>query len=131
MLYVVHKEVGGCLISYNLQLACVMCMEVGGYLTRCALPRRSLKLIIINHSLTHESIELLGQLKMIHFLILSLEGVCNPMYTYILPIKRLFIDVNVLHTIDIVNYLRNVKYFLVIHQQGRIPPAITALHLTL
>ena len=27
-LEVVHKEVGGCLISYNLQLACVMMLEV-------------------------------------------------------------------------------------------------------
>ena len=41
--------------------------EVGGYLTRCALPRRSLKLIIITHllsqSVRYVGIELLGQLK--------------------------------------------------------------------
>ena len=36
-LEVVHMQVGGGLISYNLQLACVVYnKEVGGYLTRCA-----------------------------------------------------------------------------------------------
>ena len=39
-LEVVHKEVGGCLISYNLQLDCVYTKvsykEVEDYLTRCA-----------------------------------------------------------------------------------------------
>ena len=44
--------------------------EVGGYLTRCALPRRSLKLIIMNHSVSHSltrvGIELLGQLKSVN-----------------------------------------------------------------
>ena len=30
-----------------------LCKEVGGYLTRYALPRRSLKLIMVNHSLNH------------------------------------------------------------------------------
>ena len=39
-LEVLHKEVGGCLISYNLQLDCVYTQgsykEVEDYLTRCA-----------------------------------------------------------------------------------------------
>ena len=37
-------------------------------------------------------------------------------HTYILPIKRMFFDVDAFYTIDIVNHLRNVKLFLVIHQ---------------
>ena len=48
-LEVVHKEVGGCLISYNIQLACVKKLEVI-WPVACSLPRRSLKLIIITHS---------------------------------------------------------------------------------
>ena len=44
--------------------------------------------------------------KMIHFsLILNPEGIWNSMYKYFLPIKRIFIDVKVLHTIDIINHL--------------------------
>ena len=38
-LEVVHKEVGGCLISYNLQLACIRKLEVI-WPDACSLPRR-------------------------------------------------------------------------------------------
>ena len=50
-LEIVQKEVGGCLISYNLQLACVRKLEVIRPDAR-ALSRRSLKLIIISHSVS-------------------------------------------------------------------------------
>ena len=38
-------------------------LEVGGYLTRCALPRRSLKLIIITQSVRNVSLELKSNLE--------------------------------------------------------------------
>ena len=40
--------------KYNTRKLEVVHKEVGDYMTRCALPRRSLKLIIISHSVTHE-----------------------------------------------------------------------------
>ena len=53
--------VGGCTqaswrLSHLIRHQTCLCKEFGGYLTRCALPRQSLKLIIISE-------ELLGQLK--------------------------------------------------------------------
>ena len=66
-LEVVHKDVGGCPISYNLfyllLLSSPTCLCKEGYLTRCALPRRSLKLIIIkslSQSVRYVGMELLG-----------------------------------------------------------------------
>ena len=50
-LEVIHKEVGGCLTSYNLQLACVSKLEVSWPDAR-ALQRRSLKLTIITQSVS-------------------------------------------------------------------------------
>ena len=57
--------VGGCLISYNLQLACVRKLEVI-WLNMCALPRRSLKMALwwlVNLWVPYLGIELVGQQK--------------------------------------------------------------------
>ena len=50
-LEIVHKEVG---VVHN---------GVGGYVTRCALPRRLLKLIIITQSVRNVSLELKSNLE--------------------------------------------------------------------
>ena len=53
------KEVVGCAqaiwrLTDLIQPPTCLCKEVGDYLIRCALPRRSLKLTIITHSVTHK-----------------------------------------------------------------------------
>ena len=79
-LEVVHKEVGGCLVSYNLQPACVRGLEVIWPDAR-ALPCRSLILIFMSHSLTsckdyvvsQVGIELLWQLNKLRQVNTSLD----------------------------------------------------------
>ena len=63
----VRKEVGGCLISYNLQHACVRKLEVI-WPDACALLRRSLWMMnaeLLTQWVTYVGIELLWQLKII------------------------------------------------------------------
>ena len=66
LLEVVHKQVGGCLISYNLQLACVRKLE---FIWPDVCLLRSLSIIngewISAQCLTRLGLELLGQLKTI------------------------------------------------------------------
>ena len=52
-LEIVHKEVGGCLISYNLQLACVRKLEVSG-------PNGDSLTFCRGYELTQVGMELLG-----------------------------------------------------------------------
>ena len=61
-LEVLHKEVGGCLISYNLQLACVRMLDVIWPDAHCRVDRSDRK-TSLSQSLTHSRRELLGQLE--------------------------------------------------------------------
>ena len=67
-LKVVHKEVGGCLISYNLQLACVKMLEVIWPDAHCHVNRLNWQSLVtqsVSQSVRYVGIELLRQLKIV------------------------------------------------------------------